>query len=178
MRENLEKCGVSSLNYINTTPIPLDREIHSSTIHMNSIICHHLNSDSSTTNVKCSVCQRFSEIPVYDHILYTERRTITSNDMCCWPFVGVILEDPPPKRRSATRSKRERVESTAAVGQQDQYTLVSDRLHMHPGVSRIDFFDTNFRSLTPHTSHFTFPHYNTVFPSHSPIYEHQQSSFT
>ena len=140
MRVNLEKGGVGSLNYIDTTPIPLDHEIHPSAIHMNSIIRHHLNSHSSTNIVKCSVCRRPSEIHVYDHIPHTESPTITNNDMCCWPFVDVILEESPPKRRSVTRAKREKVVPTAAVGKQDQHIVVSDRLHMHPGVSRTYFF--------------------------------------
>lgn len=135
MRVNLEKGGVGSLNYVDTTPIPLDHEIHPSTIHVNSRTHYHLNSDPSTTNLTCSVCRCPSEIHVYDHIPHTESRTITINDMCCWPFVDVILEESPPKRRSATRTKRERVAPTAAVGKQDQRVLVSDRIHMHPGVS-------------------------------------------
>lgn len=163
MRENSEKGGVGSLNYIDTTPIPLDHEIYSSRVHMNSIIRHHLNSDSSATNVKCSGCRHFREIHVYDHILHTERRTITNNNMCCWPFVDVILEDPPPKRRSAARAKRERVVPTAAAEQQDQRMFVSDRLHMHPGVSRIDFFWYQFPPA--YTTHFPFPRYNTNPPN-------------
>lgn len=150
MRENSEEGGVGSLNYLDTTPIPLDHEIRSLTIHMNPIIRHHLNFDSSTTNLKCSVFRPFGEKHVYDHILHTERLTITNNDMCCWPFVDVILEDSPPKRRSATRAKK-RVVPTAAAEQQDQHIFVSDRLHMHPGVSRVDFFDTDFLPLPPHT---------------------------
>lgn len=164
MRVNLEKGGVGSLNYIDTTPIPLDHDIHSSTIHMNSIIGHHLNSHCSTTNVKCSVCRRPSEIHVCNHIPHTEGRTITNNDMCCWPFVDVILEESPPKRRSATRAKRERVVPTAAVGKQDQHILVSDRLHMHPGVSRIFFL---IPISSAYTTHFPFPRYNTISPFHS-----------
>lgn len=135
MRVNLEKGGVGSLNYVDTTPIPLDHEINPSTIHMNSRTHYHLNSDPSTTNLTCSVCRCPSEIHAYDHTPHTESRTITINDMCCWPFVDVILEESPPKRRSATRTKRERVVPTAAVGKQDQRVLVSDRIHMHPGVS-------------------------------------------
>lgn len=139
MIENLEKGGVGSLNYV---VIPLDHDIYSSTVYVNYLIRHHLNSDFSTTNVKCSDCRRFSEIHVYDHSLHTERpTTTTNNDMCCWPFMDVILEESPPlKGRSAKRAKRGRVLPTAAAGQQDQHILVSDRLHMHPGVSRVDFF--------------------------------------
>lgn len=139
MRKNSEEGGVGILKYIDTTQIPLDHGIRSPIVHMNCFIRHHLNSDSSTTNVKSSVYRRCSEIHVSDHILHTERRTATQNNMCCWPFVDVILEDSPPKRRPATRAKREKVVPAVAAEQQDQRMLVSDRLHMHPGVSRIDF---------------------------------------
>lgn len=169
MRVSLEKGGVGSLNYIDTTPIPLDHEIHSSTIHVNSRTRHHLNSDPSTTNLKYSVCRCPSEIHVFDHIPHKEIRTITINDMCCWPFVDVILEESPPKRKSATRAKRGRLVPTAAVGKQDKHVLVSDRIHMHPGVSEF-FFDTNFLPLTP--THFPFPRYNTNFPFHSSSQTH------
>lgn len=135
MRVNLENGGVGSLNYVDTTPIPLDHEIRPSTIHVNSRTHCHLNSDPLTANLKCSVCRCPSEIHVYDHIPQTESRIITINDMCCWPFVDVMLEESPPKRRSATRAKRGRAVPTAAVGKQDQRVLVSDRIHMHQGVS-------------------------------------------
>lgn len=136
MRENSEEGGMGTLKYIDTTPIPLDHGIHSSTAHMNTFVSHHLKFDSSTTNVKCSICRRSSEVHVSDRTLHTERLTITQTNMCCWPFVDVILEESPPKRRS---TKRDIVVPAVAVEQQDRRMLVSDRLHMYPGVSRIDF---------------------------------------
>lgn len=169
MRVNLEKGRVGSLNYVDTTSIPLNHKIHFSTIR------HHLNSDSSTTKgVKYSVCRCPSEIHVYDHIPHTESRTITNNDMCCWPFVDVILEESPPKRGSAKRAKRGRVETTAAMGKQDQRMLVSDQLHMYPGVSRASFFDTVFLLLPPHTSHSIPPvvgHHNHLLSDIITIFE-------
>lgn len=158
MRENSEKGGVGTLKYIDTTPIPLNHGIHSSTLHMNSFIHTHLNSGSSATNVKCSVYRRFSEIHVSDHILHKEPRTISQNNMCCWPFVDVIIEDTPPKRRSATRAKKEKAVPAVAAEQQDQHMLVSDRLHMYPGVSRIDFW---YHFSSAFTTHLPLTRYNT-----------------
>ncbi len=42
--------------------------------------------------------------------------------MCCWPFVDVVLEDPPPKEEA-----------------KKEYMLVSDKLNL-VGVSQQPFF--------------------------------------
>lgn len=161
MRENSEIGGVGTLKYIDRTPILLDHAIRSSTLHMNSCIHHHLNFGFSTTNVECSVCRRFTEIHV-DHILHTERRTISQSNMCCWPFVDVIIEDTPPRRRSATKAKKEKAVPAVAAEQQDQRMLVSDRLHVYPGVSRIDFC---FQFSSAFITHFPLTHHNTNPPN-------------
>ncbi len=43
--------------------------------------------------------------------------------MCCWPFINIDLEDPPPAKPKPEEEKAE-------------YVLVSDQLTLHPGVSQ------------------------------------------
>ena len=63
--------------------------------------------------------------------------------MCCWPFVDVWLDEPPPKKPEPPAEKKE-------------YVLVDDKLVLHPMVSQNNFPFTSpahFQSSTSQHFH-------------------------